>query len=266
MVGGRFSARSDGGTRASPAISRRTCGPRFSCLPPKATSIPFFWKLANDGFHIVSLSIAGAGLITWTRRNWHSAACLFAVFYVAALGSTWAQTDRYLIPLYPLLLFGLFAGLRAAIGRIRSGWSSVALSSATLGIAGIIALLGTIEILRQPRPVDLSRDSDTLELVSYVRQIGVLETEVRVLAPRPRTLAWETGIPTAEPFSEAGLDETLVELERLRITHVVLAAPHTGVGEREAVTRLLEEFPCRFDLAFGNGSYTVYRLAPECPS
>lgn len=238
---------------------------RTSFLLPAAESHLhlFSWNPANDAFHIASLSIAAVALVAWTRRNWRSAGWLFAVCYLGALASSWAQASRYLIPLYPFLLFGLFAGLRAAIGWLRTDLSSAARSGFTLGIAGIIAMLGTIDILRQQRPVDLWGDPDTRELVLYLRQVRALDNEVRVMAPRPRVLAWETGIPTALTILRPA-DETLIELERLGITHVVMGLPQVGIDATRTVTELREEFPCRFEMAFRNRSYTVHHLIPEC--
>ena len=86
------------------------------------------------------------------------------------------------------------------------------------------------------------------------------------MAPRPRVLAWETGVPTTGTITRLPPDETLMELERLGISHLVVGEPHVGVDATRIVRRLREEFPCRFDEPFRNGSFTVYRLLSECPS
>ena len=85
------------------------------------------------------------------------------------------------------------------------------------------------------------------------------------MAPRPRVLAWKTGMPTTGTITFLPSDQTLMELKRLGITHLVVGEAHVGVNATRVVTRLRREFPCRFDEPFRNGSYTVYRLLSECP-
>jgi len=241
---------------------------RTSFLVPAAESHlhPFSGSLANDVFHVASLSIAGVALIAWARRNWRSAAFLFTICYVGALLSTWAQSGRYLIPLQPLLLFGLVAGIQELITRARSGLSVPTASRATLAVTGVIVLLGTINLLREPRPRDHWSDASTVELVRYLQEAGASEPDMRVMAPRPRVLGWKTGIPTTGTIDYFRTEDTMTELERLAITHVVVGDPNLGRDARGVMTKVRLWFPCRFETVFRNETYTVHRMISECPT
>jgi hypothetical protein len=223
---------------------------------------PFPWDLANDAFHVVSLSLGLLGLLAWTRTGWRSAAWLFTACYLLLLFFAYNRAGRYLVPVFPILIFGLLHGSRLLLSVARRHWSEGRVSN-SVAAAGVVLATSTLVVLsvRQPRTGGyLYELPEAASLFDYLRaQPG----DTRVAFTEPRVLSWRTGIP-ATVIPGVGPGDVMPELDHLEISHVVLNRIGLEAGRVRAMQATIETYPCRFEPTFDNGSFEVYRVLPPC--
>jgi hypothetical protein len=224
---------------------------------------PFPWDRANDVFHVATFGLAALGLLAWTRTSWRSAAWLFTVSYLLLLLFAFNRSGRYLIPLYPVLILGLLQGAGIVMQAVRRNWSTervgrtVASGGALTALAGLVVLCA-----REPRTGGYLHEVPEAEaLFAYVEAQPPGET--RVAFTEPRVLSWRTGVPATVIFNAPPRD-TMDELDRLRITLVVLN--RIGLENRrvQSMRGTIAAHPCRFEPAFDNGSFEAFRVLPPC--
>lgn len=222
---------------------------------------PFPWDGANDVFHVFSLALALVGLALWTRTSWRSAPWLFTACYLLLLFWVWNQAGRYLVPVYPVLIFGLLHGAEGALGALRRAWSATRRRSG-VAASGVLVAASALVILcvQQPRTGGYLHElPEAAALFSHLA--AQPPGTVRVAFTEPRVLSWRTGVPaTVIP----GDQEMLPEFERLGITHVVLNRIGLEPGRVTRVRTIMANEPCRFEPTFDNGAFAVYRLLPPC--
>ena len=218
---------------------------------------PFPFDRANDAFHVVSISLMCVGLAEWVRRSYRTLLFAFAIGYGAVLFIIPAHDHRYLWPLYPLIVFGLLNGIRMAaawLGRrlqFRARGEAVALAA-----AAAIALPHAAQVPLQHEHRDKTHAIGMEELYQRIRTMAAHEP-MRVMFRKPRSFAWETGVPAMGPF-KVSPDSAILELRRKGITHVIIDAG----GDR--MTYLPKQKPEDFRLEAQVGGYLVYRFLDAC--
>ena len=184
--------------------------------------------------------------------------------YLLLLQIVWAREGRYLLPLYPMLVFGWLHGVRSVTEFLRREWPQSRVNRVAVGVGASVAVMSAVLLLRQePRTGgDLTELPETQALFGYLTGLGDQQA-TKVAFNKARVLVWHTGIE-AVSLPNAAAEIVLPELERLGITHVIL----DRLGLNRYSTRSMEETiaanACRFQQTFQNGSFDVYRFLPEC--
>lgn len=227
---------------------------------------PLPWNVANDLFHVGSLSLAAIGLIRWTATSWRSGAWLFAAVYLVLLLVVWNRSARYLVPLYPILVFGFLYGVQIALGVVRRGMQELRARRLAAGTGiGVSAAALALLLASEPRRGGyLWELPDARAAFTHLTAEGPLE-QTRVAFIQPRVLSWSTGL-SAMTIPGVGPEPMMAELDRLDITHVVL--DHIGLepGRTARLRETVAAFGCRFERSLLNDSFEVYRVLPPCPA
>jgi len=215
----------------------------------------------DDIYRGTFLILSCVGILVWIGKNWRTGAFILSVSYLGALLSTWARSERYLFPLHPFLLFGLFWSIRMIFLRVRPDWSRVRADRGVLAVVVLMSGLAMVEAFRSPRLLDPAVQPDAQEVFAHLRE-EAQEVDVRVTASFARTLIWETGFPAMELIPQRPA-QALPELTSKGITHVVWDPSHPA---SRAARRTIEESGCRFELQLVNDTYRVYRFHTPCPT
>jgi hypothetical protein len=218
---------------------------------------PFPFGLANDLWHAAALVLVVAGLVTWIRPAANRLALSFGVVYLGALAMLPLASDRYLWPLAPLILLGLWRGLRIGADVLERRWSwwprwAVAAAVATIAVAGAIRL----SLLPPPR--SLAAVPNVQRLFAEVR-VEAARGPMRVAFFKPRVLTLETGVPAMSLF-EAPPPVVLAELRRRCITHVVIGSPGTRLAAGRAFNRTVAWRAQLFTRVYTNEAFHLYRF------
>lgn len=222
---------------------------------------PFPWSAANDAYHLLSLPLALLGLAVWLRSSWRSFAASFGLAYFVMLLLVPVKTGRYLLPLVPLLLFGLLNGIRIVVGLAARRWPRVRVSQFAAATAAVIGLLTVLTHAPAPRPASLTENAEARELFAHLESLHEREP-LRVAFANPRLLTWETRIPAMSTF-EASPDAARAELRVKRISHLIVDDLGLQPGADSAMRALIAARPADFALEFGNATFQVYRVLPS---
>ncbi|MEX2049018.1 MAG: hypothetical protein WEB90_05530 [Gemmatimonadota bacterium] len=235
----------------------------YSLSAVEAHLYPFPWNPANDLFHVVTLSVTAVGLSAWTRTSWRSATWMFTAMYLLLLVVAFNRAGRYLMPLFPVLIFGLLHGGRVLVNALLKTWTSARASTWVAGSGAVVALAALIVMcVETPRTGGyLHEVPEATALFAHLSDQP--EGETRVAFTEPRVLSWRTGVPATAMFNGPAA-ESIAELDRLGITHVVLNRIGLEGGRVASMRTTIAAYPCRFEPTFDNGSFEVYRLLPPC--
>jgi hypothetical protein len=216
--------------------------------------------VANRVFHAISVVLMLIGLVAWTRRAWHSMLFLFAISYCVLLLIIPAHQHRYLWPLFPLLVFGLLEGVRTVVewSRNRSG-STKGIEAARVALIAA-ALVACGQALRLPGTGDHREGAEPASVRRVYAKLREMKQNesLRVTFVKPRSLAWETGVPAMGPFT-APVDRSIKELQRKGITHIIVV---TKV--KEGLAGLPTARPDLFRLEYRGNQYSIYRFLQAC--
>jgi hypothetical protein len=217
---------------------------------------PFPADSLNDAFHAVTVAVMGLGLFVWARRAHRSFLFVFAIAYVGMLLIVPAHQHRYLWPLFPLLVYGLLEGIRLVAQRFQS---ADRVSPARMALA-VAALIAFGQVLRVPSIVEhraAVEPASVRRVFAKVRQMREREP-IRVTFAKPRSLAWETGVPAMGPFI-APVDRSIAELHDKGITHLIIRT-----GAKVGLANLPVVRPDAFRLEFRSDRYLIYRFLGAC--
>lgn len=226
---------------------------------------PLPWNVPNDLFHLGSLALAAVGLARWTATSWRSGAWLFAAVYMVLLLVVWNRSARYLVPLYPILIFGFLHGLQIGLGFLRRGMQELRARrlAAITGIGVAAAALAVLLASEPRRGGYLWELPDTRAMFGHLTSQAPLE-QTRVAFIQPRVLSWSTGLSAMTiPGVQPG--PMTAEFDRLDITHVVIDRIGLEPGRTARLRTTVESLGCRFERSFLNDSFEVYRVLPPCP-
>jgi hypothetical protein len=213
---------------------------------------PFPWDIANDVFHVLTVALMVVGLAAWLPRNYKRFAVIFAASYLLMLIILPITQPRYLWPLFPFFVFGLLNGVRVSVEWLTRAPRLAA--SGALAAAILLVPPATLNVINDPRPIDLTDVAEVRDLFDYLEQRADTE-QLRVTFFKPRTLGWLTGIPTMGP--PRGQPHCILgELGKREITHVITGSLW---GDRNSYLRATIQYsPERFQPQYQNGLFTVY--------
>ena len=217
---------------------------------------PTPWNVPNDAYHLAALIVIPVGLFDFVRRYGRSALGCCTLCYVLIMGASPVSDQRYLWPLWPVISYSLFAGMRRVASWVPR-WSGPArrlVPWAAVLLAGCPVLNGLRGHNRQPL---LSR-GDVQELFQWIgreKQRGLM----RMMFISPRVLTLETGVP-AMGYFRAPPDQVISELERTRITHVIVGDAGIEHPPIDGLMTVLTARADAFERQFSNAGFTVYRV------
>lgn len=218
---------------------------------------PFGSDRLNDLFHLVTVAVMVLGLTEFVLKNYRRFVVSFAISYGMMLMILPVTQLRYLWPLFPVFVFGLLNGVRLAC---RFALRSPLLADpSALAFALLLLPPAAMRSLREPVHLDATQIPEVRELFGYLEAESQKSGGLRVTFNKPRTLAWETGIPAMGP--PRGSAECLLrELTSRGITHVVLG--RVASASNSDLRKLLARHPERFQQRFINSMFTVYAFVP----
>jgi hypothetical protein len=225
-----------------------------------AHTYPVPWNLPNDLYHVLALGLTALGLVLWLRHRkaLFSLLAIYTAGTAAMLLLVWATADRYLWPLFPVLIYGFLLGIRAVLRAVTRAWTVERRSRAVFATAGVIALMATVTAAAQPRPIGYLDVPDVQALFARVAELGRTE-QPRILFANPRVMAWQTGVPSMGLFN-ATPDRMLEELRAKRITHVIVGDLGITRLDTARLRSFLAAYPERFTPIYRNSSFTLYRF------
>lgn len=217
---------------------------------------PFPWNAANDVYHTITLILLAVGGVRWTQRSWRTPLFWFVVWYGAMLLTFPAVVARYLWWFYP----GIVA---LAVEGVRTLWRArptVRLELALPMILTLVTLAGVGTRLWWMRPPDPEVVAGVAELEAASLAVATTHP-VRALTHVPRKFTWNTNIPAMGPF-EADPRETLAELCRRRISHLILVNFDVRSLDLEAIRETVALRPAYFREIFRNPHGAVFQYLP----
>ena len=218
---------------------------------------PFPNAFTNDAWHAASAALVVMGLVPWIRPAASRLALSFGVTYVAALAVLPLAQGRYLWPVAPLILLGLWRGLTITARFLERQWPTLP-RWAPAAIVVLLASAGVIRLATAPPPGRLAQVPDVRALFDVVRAEAA-RAPMRVTFFKPRVLTLETGVPAMSPFA-AEPSVVLSELRQRCITHVVIGNLGTGRAAVVAFNRAVVRRAELFTRVYTNPSFRLYRF------
>lgn len=220
---------------------------------------PFAGDRSNDVYHLLMLVPMGIGAVHFLVRYRRTFAWCFTLAYMLMLALAPVQEARYIWPLYPILAYALVDGLEIIARSIKALPSlaprAPALAFGTLALVGAMA---TMQNYQAPVPPSLLGNADVQALFGWLKD-EQQQSPQRVVFINPRVLTFATGIPAMAPIF-AKNPRIIAELEKLRITDVILGDLGTGEIADGIMKTLVMQTPDRFTRVYENPSFTVYRF------
>ncbi len=224
---------------------------------------PFPQDRLNDVFHLLTGALMAIGLAVWLRKAYRRFLVAFCVMYGLMLLALPLHSVRYLWPLFPVFVFGLLNGIRVVATLLFRAWPPARASRVALAYSLVIAPLAVLAVAATPHETGPLDAPDIHQVTTHLKE-SASGGQVRAVFPKPRALAWETGIP-AMPLPKAfPPDSVVLVLRQHCITHVVLAnaSQHRRV---KAVFESARVRPDAFGIALKNETFTVYELRAAGP-
>lgn len=208
----------------------------------------------NDGYHLFAGLCILVGGVDLVRRYGRTLLGMTTLWYVLAVAAIPFGDVRYTWPLWPVGTLALVVGLRRLLALVPMPRT---VGHVEVVVLFVIACLATARAVPRPPPASFESDADTLELFAWFgRQPD--RAQSRVVFGSPRVFALHTGIPSMGAFSGHPVSETLRELDRLRITHVVGGLGPMGPWILH-VERSVRQAPVPWVQVFENSGYRVLK-------
>jgi hypothetical protein len=218
-------------------------------------------NLADDLYHVLAIVPMLIGGLLLISRGYRTALVSFALVYAGVLLISPVREPRYAWPLIPLVMIFMTDGLLWLGERVASGRLRHVAPKLVLGFVAVVTASTAIHIARRPARLSLVGDQDTMALFEWVR--STRDTmPMRVVFTNPRVLTLETDVPAMGiPFGNR--DAVVAELDRQRITHVVVPIVHLQRESERNLRRFVSERPTQFPEVFVNASHDVRRFIPR---
>jgi hypothetical protein len=219
---------------------------------------PFGLNRADDIYHVVALVPMAIGLVLFARRQYRTALACFTLVYIGVLVAAPVSEPRYAWPITPLVMAWITSGLlwlgdRYSPAAIRAAWPKVVLS-----LVFLLTIGASIQVARRPVRWSFYGDQDTMVLFDWARTARD-SSDMRIVFTNPRVLTLETGVP-AMGIPAGDVDAVLAEMDRQRITHVVVPLEHVERGSERNLRKYVEDRPTQFLPVFANGTHDVRRF------
>jgi hypothetical protein len=222
-----------------------------------ATLYPFPSNAANDVYHLLSVVPLLVGGALFLRRQFRGVIACFILVYVGVLLVSPVREPRYAWPLIPLAMVWITQGLSWVGARFLPANLKTVTPRLVLAMVAAMMVGSAVRLARQPARPSLLGDPDSMALFDWVRATSDT-AKMRVVFTNPRVLTLETDVPAMGiPFGEA--NDVIAELDRQRITHVVVPRHASRSAERRLITYVSER-PAQFPDAFGNATHDVRRF------
>lgn len=228
---------------------------------PAAFLRPVEWSQAIRLYQVAALVVALLGAALLLRTRWRkSFAVSFAVCYLAMLLVVAVQDGRYLWPIVPLIVAALVVGARWIAGRVAGARAPlIAAAAAVAVVGGTVVAQGT-----KPRIPDFSDLPQVRRIFALADSLHRTDS-ARFVFANPRVLTWYTGTPAMVLFA-ATPDQTMAELRRARITHVVLGDVGDLAPQDSSMRRAMAANAGSFRFLRRDGQFEVYRMLPDSGS
>lgn len=218
---------------------------------------PFPNGFANDLYHAAVGIPLVIGAINFFRTRWRTLLGCFIIAYLAILVISPVREPRYAWPLFPLITVWTLGGVSWLGTRLLPPRLSASVPSFSLALVAVLTLTSTWELVRRAPRESLLGNPDTVALFNWMRATADT-SNIRVVFTNPRVLTLETDIPAMGiPLSDE--ERVISELERQRITHVVVQVHPTRQAERD-IKELVSKHPEQFPPVFSNASHDVRRF------
>ena len=214
----------------------------------------------NRLYYVAGALMVVLGLFSLERRVARSFLSLTAVVYVLMLLVSPVGEERYLWPLYPIVGCAMSVGVRRLLDWVPMIPPRVSRCRITLMLFGLIfaAALST-EVVR-PSPDVLVGTPNGEALFAWLRTANA-SSPVRVTFYNPRVAALESGVAAMGNIERSPRAHLGVFADE-RITHIVCMPDEKSDEAQQATNALPKQFPDRFELAFRNPDFEVYRFVP----
>lgn len=224
----------------------------------EASLYPFGSSVLNAAYHLLVIALLALGLIPWLWHRRRSFLAALIVAYCAMLLLMPMIETRYLWPLFPLVAFGIVNAVRILAA---AAWPSASFPADRIAFvtAITIATVAAVMHVSQPRREGLVEQPEVRDLFAWVSSVKAQSP--RVMFSNPRVLTWETGVPAMSTF-KASVPESLAELRRQRITHVVVGDMGVDPALNDSVRGLVAASPDRFTLVYKNPAFSVFKVKP----
>ena len=220
---------------------------------------PFPWRAANGAYHIVGTFVMAWGFVRMLRREWRSMSTALFIAYVVMLVLVPVRETRYSWPILPLFAWAFYEGL-VALCALLPRWEAGRAHRAAFASCALIALASAVLVYQRPR-----RDSlfDHPEVHALFARVAALPRSPapRVVFTNPRVLTWKTGVPAMGTF-ETSTPNTMAELRRNRISHVVLGDLGTNPRLDSAMRRTVADSASAFSVIYRDSVFTMLALLP----
>lgn len=227
------------------------------------TLYPFPWDVANDVYHVAMLVPLAFGAAVLFREFRRSVLFYLIPCYIAILLLSPVREGRYVWPLFPVLAFAFFTGIRALSRRIMPRLPALASAQAGVVLSLALSTASAVRLAAQPPPPSLIADPATLELFDWLRREHTTKP-IRVSFTNPRVLTLMTGIPAMPSLPRT--PDLLEELRERRISHVIALRYRTRYEPDSVMSALTQDQSAVFPEVFVNEKYAVHLFVADSAS
>lgn len=208
---------------------------------------PTGWRRGPAFLAMLCALWGGIRLLRLQRPFWMVVA---ALNMMVLLIWPWADTERFLLPILPLMLACLVYG----ISELAEWLPQTARPAMRFGLPAIVILSSAYAYWSFPPLENTINSPDTLEMYAAVKQHTSPNSLIALR--KPRTLSLFTDLPTAG-YSFVEPDTVRREFCEARVTHVV-SAPSVFPDDAEFLEPALSKGG--FDLLFRNNVFSLYAV------
>jgi hypothetical protein len=221
-------------------------------------------KSVDIAYHVLITPVIAVGAVVALRRLGASLVVTFTVTYVILLLAVRFGAARFLWPLLPMLGVSIVLGLMKVLEFARRSVSTPdarrVVSHAAM-ILPVVVLLGAFtRQLGVHAPFAITGTPDADSLYAWMRTENARQPK-RVMFHNPRVLTLSSGVPAMGILDRLTAGQ-LAAIDAERVTHFVWQRSDVSTCLQRIANDLPVRFPERFDLAYGNATFRVYRVRP----
>lgn len=232
---------------------------------PELVLYPFPANLLNDIYHLLIAPVVIVGGFVVLRRLGASLLSCFAAAYAGMLLAVQVGEMRYVWPFLPILGASFAQGLVMLNGRFSrrkqpEGSSVVVVPRAALAVLALLMTGALVRQLSVPGPFAITGTPDATNLYHWLAEEHA-RRPARAMFHNPRVVTLLSGVP-AKGLPDRSAPGQLVSVDQWRISHLVWQQPMASSCVQRLANQLPALYPERFELAFENATFRVYRVRP----